>query len=96
MNLWSLTYEKIEELLKQKEQKEKELSILEKTEVETLWDNDLDSFKGELDKYEKKEEEDRLVAQKLNKGKSGKIPRRRRAGGGGRKKREILQIIQVL
>ena len=87
MNLWSLTYEKIEELLKQKEQKEKELSILEKTEVETLWDNDLDSFIEELDKYEKKEEEDRLVAQKLNKGKSGKIPRKRRAGGGGRKKK---------
>ena len=34
MNLWSLTHEKIEELLKQKEQKEKELEILEKTEVE--------------------------------------------------------------
>ena len=87
MNLWSLTYEKIEELLKQKEQKEKELSILEKTEVETLWDNDLDSFVEELDKYEKKEEEDRLVAQKLNKGKSGKILKRRRGGGGGRKKK---------
>ena len=66
MNLWSLTYEKIEELLKQKEQKEKELDILEKTEVETLWDNDLNSFEEELDKYEKKEEEDRLIAQKLN------------------------------
>ena len=86
MNLWSLTYEKIEELLKQKEQKEKELNILEKTEVETLWDNDLNSFVEELDKYEQKEEEDRIVAQKLNKGKGGKIPRRRRGGGGGRKK----------
>jgi DNA topoisomerase-2 len=53
MNLWSLTHEKIEELLKQKEQKEKELSILEQTEVETLWDNDLDNFEEELTKYEK-------------------------------------------
>ena len=85
MNLWSLTYEKIEELLKQKELKEKELSILEKTEVETLWNNDLDNFEVELEKYEKKEEEDRLLAQKLNKGKSGKNPRKRR--GGGRKKK---------
>ena len=84
MNLWSLTYEKIEELLKQKELKEKELSILEKTEVEILWTQDLDSFEEELDKYEKKEEEDRLLAKKLNKGKSGNIPKRRR---GGRKKK---------
>ena len=84
MNLWSLTQEKIEELLKQKELKEKELSILEQTEVETLWDNDLDNFEEELTKYEKMEEEDRLLAQKLNKGKSGAAPKRRR---GGRKKK---------
>ena len=89
MNLWSLTYEKIEELLKQKELKEKELSILEKTEVQTLWNNDLEDFIEELDKYEKREEEDRLMAQKLNKGKSGKIQKRRRGGGGRKKKSEI-------
>ena len=85
MNLWSLTHEKIEELLKQKDQKEKELEILEKTEVETLWDNDLDNLEEELTKYENAEEEDRLLAQKLNKGKSGvSIPKRRK---GGRKKK---------
>ena len=90
MNLWSLTYEKIEELLKQKEQKEKELSILEETTIETLWTNDLNNFVEELDKYEKKEEEDRLVAQKLNKGKSGKSGKsqKKRRGGGGRKKKD--------
>ena len=85
MNLWSLTQEKIEELLKQKELKEKELETLEKTEVETLWDNDLDNLEEELTKYEKMEEEDRLLAQKLNKGKSGAIAKKRR--GGGRKKK---------
>ena len=85
MNLWSLTHEKIEELLKQKELKEKELSVLEQTEVETLWDNDLDNLEEELTKYENMEEEDRLLAQKLNKGKSGgAIPKRRR---GARKKK---------
>ena len=88
MNLWSLTYEKIEELLKQKELKEKELCILEQTEVETLWNNDLDNFEIELEKYEKKEEEDRLLAQKLNKGKSEKNTRKRRRGG-RKKKSEI-------
>ena len=85
MNLWSLTQEKIEELLKQKELKEKELATLEQTEVETLWDNDLDNLEEELTKYETMEEEDRLLAQKLNKGKSGAIPKKRR--GGGRKKK---------
>ena len=84
MNLWSLTHEKIEELLKQKELKEKELSILEQTEVETLWDNDLDNLEEELTKYEAMEEEDRLLAQKLNKKLGGAIPKRRR---GGRKKK---------
>ena len=84
MNFWSLTQEKIEELLKQKELKEKELSILEQTEVETLWDNDLDNLEEELTKYEKAEEEDRLLAKKLNKNKSGAVPKRR---GGGRKKK---------
>ena len=81
MNLWSLTHEKIEELLKQKELKEKELSVLEQTEVETLWDNDLDNLEEELTKYENMEEEDRLLAQKLNKVKSGgAMPKRRRNG----------------
>ena len=50
MNLWSLTYEKIEELLKQKEQKEKELSILEQTTIEKLWSDDLDNLEEELTK----------------------------------------------
>ena len=67
MNLWSLTLEKIEELLKQKELKEKELEILEKTSITTLWENDLDNFIEELDKYEKQEEEDRLTAERKNK-----------------------------
>ncbi len=95
MNLWSLTYEKIEELLKQKEQKEKELSILEKTEVETLWDNDLNSFIEELHKYEKKEEEDRLIAKKLNKGKKSSITQKKRRGGGRKKKSELSDTSSI-
>ena len=53
MNFWNITYEKVEELLKQKEIKEKELEELKKTTIETLWINDLDNFIEELDKYEK-------------------------------------------
>ena len=44
MPLWSLTFEKVEELLKQKEEKEKEFSDLEKTDREHLWMNDLDEL----------------------------------------------------
>ncbi len=69
MPLWSLTYEKVEELLKQKEEKEKELNILIKTEKEKIWLNDLDEFLIALDKYEKWEEEQNLVLEK-NKGKN--------------------------
>ena len=80
MNFWNITYEKVEELLKQKELKEKELEELKKTSIETLWINDLDSFVEELDKYEAQEEEDRLVAEKLNrkKGGGGKIEKKKR------------------
>ena len=79
MNFWNITYEKVEELLKQKELKEKELEELKETTIETLWLNDLDSFIEELDKYEKQEEEDRLVAEKLNKKKKdGNIEKKKR------------------
>ena len=78
MNFWNITYEKVEELLKQKEIKEKELEELKKTTIQTLWINDLDNFVEELDKYEKQEEEDRLIAEKLNQKKGGKIEKKRR------------------
>ena len=78
MNFWNITYEKVEELLKQKEIKEKELEELKMTKIETLWTNDLDNFIEELDKYEKQEEEDRLVAENLNRKKDGKIEKKKR------------------
>ena len=82
MNLWSLSLEKVEELMKQKEIKEVELNALIKTEIATLWNNDLDNFIEELDKYEKQEEEDRLLAEKKkkvkNNGTKKQMPRRRK------------------
>ena len=52
MALWSLTYEKVEELLKEKNDKEAILEALKnKTEVE-LWENDLDQFMKGLDEVE--------------------------------------------
>ena len=78
MNFWNITYEKVEELLKQKEMKEKELDELKNTTIETLWIKDLDNFLEELDKYEQQEEEDRLVAEKLNKNKEGKVDKKKK------------------
>ena len=78
MNFWNITYEKVEELLKQKEMKEKELEELKNTTIETLWIKDLDNFLEELDKYEQQEEEDRLVAEKLNKNKDGKVDKKKK------------------
>ena len=78
MNFWNITYEKVEELLKQKEMKEKELEELKNTTIETLWIKDLDNFLEELDKYEQQEEEDRLVAEKLNKNKEGKVDKKKK------------------
>ena len=49
LNFWNITYEKVEELLKQKEMK-----------------------------YEEQEEEDRLIAEKLNKNKGGKAEKKKK------------------
>ncbi|MCQ2816686.1 MAG: hypothetical protein MJ252_05395 [archaeon] len=78
MPLWSLTYEKVEELQKQKEDKEKELAEAEATTIETMWLKDMDEFIEVLDEYEAQEEEDRLYAAKVMKDDNGKKRRRRR------------------
>jgi DNA topoisomerase-2 len=49
MNLWSLTYEKIEELLKNKGAKEKEIEILSSKTEKDLWETDLIEFVQVLD-----------------------------------------------
>jgi DNA topoisomerase II len=49
MNLWSLSYEKVEELKTQESNKESELKILKKTKIETMWKNELEEL---LNKYE--------------------------------------------
>jgi DNA topoisomerase-2 len=92
MNFWNITYEKVEELLKQKENKEKELEELEKTTIETLWVNDLDNFIEELDKYEKQEEEDRLIEEKLNKKKGGKMEKNKRRKRNDKNKNENSKL----
>ena len=50
MNLWSLTYEKVEELKKQEEDKKEQLEILKNKKVEDIWRDELEEL---LDVYEK-------------------------------------------
>lgn len=58
MQLWSLTKEKKDELLKQRDDKADQLYQLKKKSPTDLWTDDLDAFVVELDKVEAKEKED--------------------------------------
>lgn len=59
--MWSLTAEKIEELLRKKDDKHKELEDLKRTSKEELWERDLKEFLTKLDEVELKEREDDVV-----------------------------------
>ena len=94
MPLWSLTFEKVEELLKQKEEKEKEFSDLEKTDREHLWMNDLDELLLSLDKFEKWEEEQNIIINKNN-SKIQKNTKRNNRKNNKKNKEDILNNEQV-
>ncbi|XP_073534084.1 DNA topoisomerase 2-beta isoform X1 [Phyllobates terribilis] len=74
MSLWSLSKEKVDELIKQRDMKEKELNDLKRKSPSDLWKEDLAAFIDELDKVEAQEKEDILAgfAGKAIKGKIGK------------------------
>merc|ERR1719272_1664016 len=55
MNLWSLTYERVEEIKKQLRAKEQELDALQRTSIEDLWDRDLEALSVALDEAEDQE-----------------------------------------
>lgn len=67
MPLWSLTYERVNDILNKKEDKLKEIEILKETKEEALWENDLANFVKVLDEVEAKEEDERLQANKIKK-----------------------------
>ncbi|PIO29300.1 hypothetical protein AB205_0085010, partial [Aquarana catesbeiana] len=74
MSLWSLSKEKVDELLKQRDVKGKELNELKKKSASDLWKEDLAAFIEELDRVEAQEREDVAAgfASKAVKGKVGK------------------------
>ncbi|KAE8596726.1 hypothetical protein XENTR_v10016221 [Xenopus tropicalis] len=74
MSLWSLSKEKVDELVRQRDIKSKELNDLKRKSPPDLWKEDLAAFVEELDRVEAQEKEDVLAgfAGKAIKGKIGK------------------------
>eukprot|EP00741_Cyanophora_paradoxa_P022018 tig00021433_g21255.t1 len=57
MPLWTLTFERVQELLNEKARNEKELAELEATPEAAMWEADLDAFLEAHDAYEREEHE---------------------------------------
>jgi DNA topoisomerase-2 len=70
--LWSLTYERVQDLQNQKQIKEDELKKLKATPVIDLWISDLERFLEVLDEVETIEEEERRMDDENNKNEKGK------------------------
>ncbi|XP_072216489.1 DNA topoisomerase 2-beta-like [Excalfactoria chinensis] len=61
MSLWSLTKENVEELIKHRDSKERELNDLKRKSASDLWKEDLAAFVEELEKVEAQERDDILA-----------------------------------
>merc|ERR1719454_2668918 len=89
MNLWSLTFEKVEEIKKQLEIKEQELRALKAKSIETMWDEDLKALSKGLDDLEALEAEEAEAEEEAVAG------RRKKAGirdAAGSKKKVALKV----
>jgi len=71
MPLWSLTYEKIEELKKEEEDIQKILEEYRKKTIEDIWNNELDEFLKAYNNYVNELEEIREKEERLTKKKKG-------------------------
>lgn len=63
--MWSLTFERKEELLKKRDNKIAELQTLEKKTPKDLWREDLDAFLAKLEEFEAKQNEEAVKAEKV-------------------------------
>jgi DNA topoisomerase-2 len=79
MNLWSLTFEKVEEIRKQLKAKEEELKVMQKTTIEQFWDNDLVAFSAKLDELDAQDEADAAAARDATETRRKKVGARTRA-----------------
>lgn len=85
MNLWSLTFEKVEEIKKQLETKEAELKVLRATSIETMWDRDLVALSQGLDELEALEAEEAVKASEATDGRRKKVGAKEAAAGAKKK-----------
>jgi DNA topoisomerase-2 len=51
MSLWSLSLEKVDSLLKQKDEKNNEIEFLKRRKIEDIWTDDIDEFIKCLDVF---------------------------------------------
>lgn len=78
MNLWSLTYERVEELKRQHRDKTNEMKVLEATSDKDMWREDIKEFLKELELTEKIELEEMLKIEKIKGGGKDKSKKQRR------------------
>lgn len=86
MNLWSLTYEKVDEIKKQLRTKEEELKELKKKSVEQFWDEDLNALSATLDELDLQDEKDAEAAR-------GATEERRRKVAGSRGRAPAPKVV---
>ena len=79
MPMDSVTQENVQSILKEKEETEKELSILTATTLEKMWLSELDEFEREYGLYKKRREQ-------IQSGNSAT------SGGGGAKTKKVLKV----
>lgn len=77
MNLWSLTFEKVEQIKKLLDAKKQELEHLERTAIEEMWDADLQAVSAALDEVEIMEENEAALAATYAEGRKRKGNSRR-------------------
>jgi DNA topoisomerase-2 len=80
MPMDSVTQENVQSILKEKEETEKELSILTATTLEKMWLSELDEFEREYGLYKKRREQ-------IQSGNSAT------SGGGGAKTKKVLKVV---
>uniref|UniRef100_H2Z116 DNA topoisomerase 2 n=1 Tax=Ciona savignyi TaxID=51511 RepID=H2Z116_CIOSA len=84
MPLWSLSKERKEELLRQRDAKCGELEDLKKKTPKELWIDDLDKFMEELERVEQKEQDDATMALE-------EAPKKKMFGAKGRGKSKVME-----
>eukprot|EP00933_Yihiella_yeosuensis_P069787 TRINITY_DN7678_c0_g2_i1.p1 TRINITY_DN7678_c0_g2~~TRINITY_DN7678_c0_g2_i1.p1 ORF type:complete len:1431 (+),score=413.67 TRINITY_DN7678_c0_g2_i1:106-4398(+) len=90
MNLWSLTFEKVEELMQQFEVKKQELDVLRATTIETMWDRDLEELKTALDDIDRLEDQEAEEAQAAQDGRRKKKDGNKSSGAAAANTKRIL------